>query len=71
MPRTPLRARRAGSRRPMDADPWMPAIAGTFFYLLISEQEAVALAAGLIRRRVRRQAHKLLERLDHGQEAAR
>jgi len=55
----------------MDAEPWMPAIAGTFFYLLISEREAVALAAVLIRRRVRRQAHQLLERLDHGQEAAR
>jgi hypothetical protein len=75
MPRTPIKARLAArvaaSRRPPDAEPWMPAVAGSHYYLLISEIEAAALAEGLILNRTQAQARYLVRWIDGGQEAAR
>ena len=73
MPRTTIAARLAArvdaSRRPPDAEPWMPAVAGTHFYLLISEIEAAALVEGIVLHRTRQQAKDQLRYLDSVEKA--
>jgi hypothetical protein len=61
---TELAARVDASRRPDHAEPWMPAVAGTHFYLLISAIEAAALAEGIVLHRTRKQAADLIRYLE-------
>ncbi len=57
-------ARVAASRRPDHGEPWLPAVAGTHYYLLLSELEAAALSHGIVLLRTQRQARLLLRYLD-------
>lgn len=66
---SPLAARVDAWKRPPDAEPWMPAVAGPQYFLLLSEIEAAALAEGVVLLRTQAQARHLVRWIDFVEEA--
>ena len=67
---SPLAARVDAWKRPDRAEPWMSAVAGPQYFLLVTEIEAAALAEGIVLLRTQLAARNLTRYLDLAEEAA-